>query len=823
MKKTGFTYRPSFLNTPNFALDLALLGGAFLVAFVGSYSIYQTGWLYANAFAGAVLGALWVAVVFGRKLPWTLAVGTWVLTYIIAGSVLVGPGNESSFGAVLNRVFGVISAPVTGWKNILSLKIPLGTYHEVLAPVFFLAFTFGTLAFYLAWRSKNKWAFAAAAPLIPLLFGITFGSPTPASVISALTATEGEWLFGMGTVGLAFAWLVWRPLAWKRQAKTEVVDAEGKEIEGRKTTSQITRWALGVTMVVAAVAVSAVATPWVAGGKTRDVFRSNMDPVLTVTSQVSPLSTLRQYYGDELFDVEMLKFESGGETPRIRLATLTNYDGNFYTVTNPDDSAPYARVPAALKRDLDAEMVRVNLEILAYEGVWVPLPGALESIRFTGPNRQSLADGFFYSTETDTGVEVSSPGLAEGVEYRVESTGIEAATAIAGFEPGGDVEGGVEIPESLVAWVDSQEAAHTGAGLIEIIETMRERGYLSHGLLDQADESAKWAGALPDYTFAPSRSGHSLDRLNRMFTKLLEQEEAAGEDAKKELLVSMIGDDEQFAVAAALAAKHLGFNSRVAVGFRTTAVPEDPTLTYCEGGTCTGGDLSAWLEVQDAETGQWAAIDVTPQYEMTPAPKIERQSDPKHHTIVEPKRVETLPPPQAEPQTSDAEIEIEEEEPGFQLADSPIFRIAGLVLLGLFLLALPFLTILGAKKIRLWRRRRAQPLASQITGAWQSYLDAAVDAGRTPPMTGTRREIAAACSPRDECALALAENADYATFSAQGPQGYDSEAVWSAYQVAADRLLAGQEARARIRAKLSLRSLLPWSNIVSKRGRAVSS
>ena len=54
---------PKFLSTPNLALDLALLGGAILVGFLGSYSIYQTGWLYGNAVAGVLLGAAFVAVV----------------------------------------------------------------------------------------------------------------------------------------------------------------------------------------------------------------------------------------------------------------------------------------------------------------------------------------------------------------------------------------------------------------------------------------------------------------------------------------------------------------------------------------------------------------------------------------------------------------------------------------------------------------------------------------------------------------------------------------------------------------------------------------
>ena len=48
---------------------------------------------------------------------------------------------------------------------------------------------------------------------------------------------------------------------------------------------------MGAAMLVLAVAVSAAATPWMTAGEPRDVLRSHVDPVLTVSAQVSPLST----------------------------------------------------------------------------------------------------------------------------------------------------------------------------------------------------------------------------------------------------------------------------------------------------------------------------------------------------------------------------------------------------------------------------------------------------------------------------------------------------------------------------------------------------
>ncbi len=809
---------PRFLNTPNAAVDVALLGAALFVGFLGSYAIYQSGWFYANALVGVVLGAALVFLVAAKKLPKWVAGLTWVGVYIVVGSILVGPGNESSFVSFARRVFGVVSAPVTGWKNILSLQIPLGTYHEVLAPVFFISFAAATVAFGLAWKSKKWWALAGATPFLPLTFGILFGSSSAGTSLPVLGVGGWRWLLGVFTVLISFAWLTWRPLAFRRKAKTQLVDAHGENVRGRWVVSRVTRVALGTGMLALALAASSALAPTLVRDRTRDVLRTNIDPSQQITAQVSPLSTIRQYYSDEYFDRELLRFDSEQAVDRIRLATLTDYDGNSYHLPGEAGEATFNRLPSFLAgRNADAEgaqsgeVAAVDMEILGYEGAWVPLPGFLVSIDFEGPDREALADGFFYSPAAETGVEVASPGLVEGVTYQVRVEEGTTDAAVASFQASGEQTLQVEVPESMVQWIDSQEVGQDGVGLTTLVERIRERGYLSHGTV--ADEGgSKWVSALSDYDFAPSRSGHSLDRMDRLFTKLLEQEEAAGEDAPEELLVSMIGDEEQFAVAASLIAGHLGYQSRVVLGFRTAPDPLDPTLTHCTGGVCRGGDITAWVEIQDAETGVWAALDVTPQYEMSPAPKIEQQSDPKHHTEVTPKEVETLPPPQAEPQTSDAQIETQEEDTGLTATQSKALKIVGIVALSLLVLALPVLTILGLKRIRVFRRKRAPLLGAQIVGAWASYVDDALDAGLDTPESGTRREVAEALSPRDEYAQALAESADYVTFSAEGPKGYDSAAVWGAYQTASGRFLANKTTFERLKAKLSLRSLLYWGH-----------
>ena len=84
-----------------------------------------------------------------------------------------------------------------------------------------------------------------------------------------------------------------------------------------------------------------------------------------------------------------------------------------------------------------------------------------------------------------------------------------------------------------------------------------------------ATETPLWMQSLPDYTFQPSASGHSLARIDAMFARLLERE-TDPRAAASENFVAAVGDDEQFATAVALIARELGFPARVVVGARLT-------------------------------------------------------------------------------------------------------------------------------------------------------------------------------------------------------------------------------------------------------------
>src|SRR5690606_7355893 len=165
--------------------------------------------------------------------------------------------------------------------------------------------------------------------------------------------------------------------------------------------------------------------------------------------------------------------------------------------------------------------------------------------------------------------DASGGGLQEGDSYRIP---VGAPGSSSGFVAtvGGDAKLDEDTYPALAAWVEQQEVGRSGADLIDLVERLRDRGYLSHALR-AGDQAADWIAELQaraDYEFTASRAGHSTSRIEELFAALVEQQRRAGDDAPEPMLIAGIGDDEQFATAAALLARSLGFESRVVVRVR---------------------------------------------------------------------------------------------------------------------------------------------------------------------------------------------------------------------------------------------------------------
>ena len=235
-----------------------------------------------------------------------------------------------------------------------------------------------------------------------------------------------------------------------------------------------------------------------------------------------------------------------------------------------------------------------------------------------------------------------------------------------------------------------------GQRLSAMLAGLRTDGYVSHGVSE---------------TEPPSRSGHAADRITQLLTDQL-----------------MIGDEEQYAVTAALMARELGFPARVVFGF----VPSDPDASGMS--TVRGSDVSAWVQVNTTRFG-WVDLDPTPAIREIPPELPEKPAQ-----VARPQSPVQPPPQESEfrdTQTPPDSTQDDTEQPDAFLAVLlAVLAVAGWAGLVAALATTPFLAVIAAKIRRRAKRRHAATPIQRISGGWQEFEDAVLDHGYLPPVAG---------------------------------------------------------------------------------------
>ncbi|MFJ4998278.1 transglutaminase domain-containing protein [Microbacterium sp. NPDC088619] len=761
------------------ALGYVLVGVGLATA--AAWPVYESPRALAVGLIGGLLGM--AVAVLTRVLRWGVLIGSLAAagTYLVVAVPLAIPSALTSLPAFLGGLRDAVLGVVLGWKQMLTLNPPLGEYQAVLIP-FLVVMLFGTFIATLLVLSGGRRA-TIAVPVVTAMsvFGIAFGvsgTTAPVSVLGVALPAPREWLIGVALFVASLVWLVGRSRLQRAQALRTVAAAN---ISRRATPVWLTirRHLLSAGLAVVALIAGFAVAPAAAGWSDRSVLRDEVEPMIVVQQQASPLSAYRSWFaGGTLDDTVVLLEGDPGAIERLRLVTLDSYDGEDFHIA-PDDR--FSRLP----RTAMPGAGRVSLGITvgdAYRGIWVPSPAGLaEAPDFSGSRADALADGFHVNSGGDTAITVAeAPGGGEGLvpgdRYTVLVDAPGAPGEVAALQ-GGASNLDTDLYPALTEWAEMQEQPRTGAGYLEIIDRLRSRGYLSHALIDD-DAAAGWIASLKEsegYAFAPSYAGHSAARIEELFTDLVEQERRAGADAAPELLVSAVGDDEQFSVAAALLAEHWGLESRVVIGARLAAAEEVPGIPACTE-TCTGANMSAWVEVRSSG-GEWMPVDTTPQYAMLPSSITEGEQLPEHPTVPEQPRSEALDPPQAQSDSNNDAPPLEAPQSEVLAFLLPILRAVGLSLLALALCALPFLVLLLAKRQRARTRRTAEDPEVRLAGAWEELVDVYADHDVPMDAEGTRTQRA--LSTDREAADRLAVLVDRAVFAEHPPTDDDATAAWA--------------------------------------------
>jgi hypothetical protein len=759
------------------AISVALVVAMVAAAMIPWWPIHESPEFLIAAGIAIVAGSA-IGVV-GARLHWP----AWLVVVAVFGAYLVlgvpAAVPSRAIGGILPSLQGLVellAAAALSWKQLVTIAVPVGSYQALLVPVFLLGLLASTTAVTIALRSRTPSA-AVIPPAFLLLGGIVLG------VIHDALAVQT----GLAFFVTAVAWLVRVGIA-RRRAITSGRPVEAALADARRV--------LGASVLVAVALVGATAASVALPIPTRSVVRAELQPPFEPRAYDSPLAGFRAAFAEDAADTPMLRVRGLPAGTGIRIATLDTYDGIVYSVGGADgtaESGRFARVPYRLDQSgTIGEELALEVDVLGYAGVWVPGVGRLERIAFSDDRAEMLANTFFYNDATGTGAVQG--GLRSGDRYRVDSVAPLPPRSIAELRPGTSVLPAMpELPKELTDLLDrwAPSSDDSGERLQAVIAGFQREGYVSHGGEDEE----------------PSRSGHALDRLVELATER-----------------PMVGDGEQYAVAAALMARHIGFPARVVVGYLPSDETEragaassrasEPVDEESGGATVFHGDeLQAWIEVQDAD-GAWLPIDPNPRWREIP----ERQPD--EPTVVS-RPQSALPPPEDRARVDELDSEPdpalddrEEEAPPWIAVLLTVLGITGTVVLGLALLVSPFLAIIVAKVRRRRVRRHAPTPVERIEGGWQEFADTAADFGYPIRANATRSEQAATVGGL--APLVLAAVVDRSVFAPDGPSDGDDVRVWVAVDELAERLGAPRTRRERLRAAISLASLGRYA--VTRRG-----
>ncbi|MDE0545146.1 transglutaminase family protein [Microbacterium sp. C7(2022)] len=708
----------------------------------------------------AVVGAAIFGVAIAAVAAWrgwsalTIAAIT-VVTYFIVGPALAVP-QATVFGIpTLDAWTQLALGVVTSWKQILTTVAPIPAAEGFLIAPFLLTLVSAVLVTSLALRARHAaWALLPAGAFLALQ--IALGTSDP-----ALPVIEGV-VFAV----VAIVWLAVRQ-AW---APAQGAVSLG---EGPVSTSHVRRVLTGAGVVALAVVIGVATAGFAAPAGPRYVLRDVVIPPFDVKEYASPLQSFRGYVRD--FDADPLFTVSGlPQGARVRIAAMDAYSGTVYNVSEGGAGSSSAFVPVRPEMSPDAEgtPASVHVQIADLKGVWLPTVGAVTQIGFAGESADDLRRAAHYNAATQTAVLTS--GVQPGAEYDLDvvipETPNDTALADTPFAPV-RMPAQEGVPQDFVE-IASQAVADAETPIEQVRalqQSLSERGFFSHGLEGEP----------------LSRAGHGAERI----TTLLGSEQ-------------MVGDDEQYAVAMALLANSIGIPARVVMGFHP-----DENQTASGVFTATGENLHAWVEVAFDGAG-WVPFDPTPPEDQVPSDQTTKpRADPKPQ-VLQP------PPPQQEPVDlpptvpDEREQNDDQEESAFEYGF--ILLIAGSLLLTLALLLAPFLIIGAIKASRRRRRLQAERSADRISGGWEELVDRAADYGSPVRVGGTRMDDATTVSTAFEqtAVVTLAARADAEVFGPTDPTDQDVAEFWRQVDDIVAEMGRSTSVWGRLRARLSLRSLL---------------
>ncbi|MDO5683783.1 MAG: transglutaminaseTgpA domain-containing protein [Propionibacteriaceae bacterium] len=677
------------------------------------------GWIAAGG--GVLLGVAVGALATRFRMGAALTAAAGLLAYLIFGAALALPTTAiARIIPTLDSLQRLALLTFQSWRDLLTVTTPVDSLTGPAVVPYLSGLICGLLAVTLALRTRRP-LLALIPPLLLLVIAIAFG----------MTSAFWPGLLAAGFLIAAVAYAAWVRQRTEADGPATLVTASGHR-------ARLLPGLLAALVALGLVAaVGAWAGPLIPGGD-RHVLRTSVEPPLDLRDYASPLTNYR-YWQVDLAEESLFTVTGLPENARLRLATLDTFDGIVYNVAR--DSASFVRSGGRMAGDPVGQRVTLNIEVGEYAGIWLPGVGEWRSVTFPDDATASVhSDTLYHSQSTST--TLTTAGIAAGDQYQVTADVVTPAAreALADAKPASDqLPPAAQTPDAISRLAtDFAGTEGTPVERLTRLEGRLQEGFYSNG------QDGK------------SRAGHTTERIATLL------------DAPQ-----LIGDDEQYAVAMALMARDLGYPARVVLGF----YPEPDTVTPGGAWSVRGADAHAWVEV-DFGTHGWVTFDPTPDRDRVPTTDVPRP---------QPQPQPQVPPP---PQPPPADVD---EQPDINASDRSlddkrdfsalwaVLRVIGIVVGIAAAVAAPFLGIALAKRQRRNRRRTGGRIADQATGAWDEFVDLAIDHGVRPPKHGTRLQEARALADAHPALpiLQTARLVDDQVYGPQDPAAADVDDAWN--------------------------------------------
>lgn len=747
-----------------YAIDAAVLGALLVLGALGFSPSFGGDLRYLVASLGGIVVGLAVAAASVRwRLGLLVTVGLGLVAYMLLGNPLAAP-KESLLGFVptLESLRGLLLGIVFSWKQLLTLAPPVGASVDVLVVPFLSALIAATVAGILAWRVRVP--YWSLLPVLALFVtGIAFGTTEP-----YLPVVRGVLL-----ALVSFGWLAYRRDLAQRAGAGALNASGASNGSGTGRTAAWRRLGLAGGVVVVAGTLAFTAAPALTTSTDRSVLREVVVPPPNLHDLPSPLTGFRQYVKDKkdsvLFTVDGLP--KGG---RVRIAALDDYDGVVFNV-DPNSSASFAPVgdPKALAAT-GGSATALAFTVKDYQGVWIPSARVAQSLAYSSADGQEHT--LYLNKDSDTALSLDGVHKDDKYTLDVAFPSVDnAKLATAEF-------GKVAMPklENVPQSVDTKAnemvgQADTPLKKVQALESALSReGKFSNGLEGQPT----------------STSGHGAARINKLLT---------GRE--------MVGDDEQYATAMVLMARHLDIPARVVMGFY---LDEKDANNGAPEVDIKGSNVHAWVEVNFAGIG-WVPFNPTPDKDHVPNPP-----DPQNASQPKPQVLQPPPPPQEPadlpPDSAPDALDTDGKKQNGLGIWGPLLATLGIVSIPLAVFLIPLLVIAALKTRRRKFRLQAGQPADRVSGGWAEVISAATDLGAGVDLKATRRETAGtlvdAFPESQGTTVALAARADASIFGPGQPSDTEVSAYWADVDTSVKDMLASVGFWKRQRARFSPRSLL---------------